>query len=73
MFAIIFVSVQAVYAKEKSWYAIDGIKFRYGSYKSVQELDISNHNLAKTSDTLDPYQFTGNAGRPLFPIIITFP
>ena len=36
LFAVMMVLVPTVYAEEKSWYEIDGIKFRYGD--SVQQI-----------------------------------
>jgi hypothetical protein len=79
--ALILVSVPAVQAEEKSWYEIDGIKYRIGisSYPTSFYLNTNDEFIFYDSASLLPTELGRNslvAGRDLkflSPITITFP
>ena len=69
LFAIILISVQAIYAEEQSWYEIDGIKIRLGSLQHNSVFDLpGGGNIIETNNS-----FSHLEDPQLFPIAITLP
>ena len=74
LFAVMMVLVPTVYAEEKSWYEIDGIKFRYGD--SVQQIWFrtnDNENYSEEIIIKPDFQLEGQKVPKLTPITIVLP
>ena len=63
--ACIMVSVSTAGAEEKSWYEIDGIKFRYGEKSDGQALWMDGEIIASTDQQINKSETVK------FPIAIT--
>ena len=72
LFAIILVLVPVVYAEDKSWYEIDGIKIRFGEewYETYISMPMAGKDtdIIKTENTISKFKPISQ-----FPIIITLP
>ena len=74
LFAVMMVLVPTVYAEEKSWYEIDGIKFRYGD--NVQQIWFrtnDNENYSEEIIIKPDFQLEGQKVPKLTPITIVLP
>ena len=74
LFVFVIFSVAIVNAEEKSWYEIDGIKFRYGD--NVQQIWFStndNENYSEEIIIKPDFQLEGQKVPKLTPITIVLP
>ena len=59
-FTFVIFSVLIVNAEEKSWYEIDGIKFRYGDYvQDIRFKTYDNENYSQENFMKPNFKFEG--------------